>query len=187
MATNVLNVDRAGMTKDKPKLPPPAKFDPKKDYFATIHTTIGDMTVKFFPDKAPQHVTGWINLAELGFYDGAPFHRVIKGFMMQGGDPTGTGTGGPGYKMKAEFNDKPHVRGTLSAARTSDPNSAGCQFFVCFTTTSFLDRQYTVFGQIEGDMSTLDKFEAIGAPKDPLPPKSIEKIKSVDVFTKDKK
>src|SRR5579859_7410312 len=84
--TNVLGIDRGGQTKAKPKLVPPAKFDPKKDYQATIHTTFGDITVRFFPDVAPQHVTSFINLAELGFYDNAPFHRIIPGFMMQGGD-----------------------------------------------------------------------------------------------------
>lgn len=182
--TNVLNLDRAGQTKAKPKLPAPAKFDPKKDYFATLHTSLGDITVKFYPDVAPQHVTAWINLAELGYYDGHVFHRIIPGFMMQGGDPSGSGSGGPGYTMKAEFNSKKHVRGTLSTARTSDPNSAGSQFFICFTAYPSLDRQYTVFGETVAGDEVLTKFEAIGTSSGS--PKARESIKTVDVFTKDK-
>src|SRR4051812_1133255 len=128
--------------------PMPATFDAKKDYFATIHTTLGDITVKFYPDVAPKHVTGFIYLSELGFYNDAPFHRIIPGFMMQGGDPSGQGNAGPHYSIPAEFNARKHLKGTLAMARTNDPNSAGSQFYICFKPTPFLDGQYTVFGEV---------------------------------------
>jgi peptidyl-prolyl cis-trans isomerase B (cyclophilin B) len=119
---------------------------------ARIETSAGAMTFEFFPDKAPGHVENFVKLAEKGFYDGTGFHRVIKGFMIQGGCPRGDGTGGPGYTIKAEFNDVHHARGILSMARSQNPDSAGCQFFVCHGDAGFLDRQYTAFGKlIEGD------------------------------------
>src|SRR5258706_7452103 len=127
---------------------------------AIISTTEGDMVVELWPDVAPGHVKNFKDLAKKGFYDGTAFHRVIKGFMIQGGDPLTKdeanqarwGTGDPGYKVKAEFNDRPHVRGVLSMARSSDPNSAGSQFFICLGEASFLDRQYTAFGKlVKGD------------------------------------
>ena len=127
---------------------------------AVIKTTEGEMVLEFWPDVAPGHVENFKKLAKKGFYDGTCFHRVIKGFMIQGGDPLTKddakqgrwGTGGPGYQIKAEFNDKPHVRGVLSMARSNDPNSAGSQFFICHGDPRFLDRQYTAFGKlIKGD------------------------------------
>ena len=125
---------------------------------ARMETTAGAMTFEFFPDKAPGHVENFVKLAEKGFYDGTGFHRVIKGFMIQGGCPRGDGTGGPGYQIKAEFNDVHHARGVLSMARSQDPDSAGSQFFVCHGDAGFLDRQYTAFGKlIEGD-DTLEKI-----------------------------
>ena len=169
--------------------PFPAKFDPRKDYFATIHTTLGDMTVKFFPEVAPKHATSFIYLSQIGYYDNVPFHRVCEGFMMQGGDPSGQGNGGPRYRIPQEFNPRKHVKGILSAARTPDPNSAGSQFFVMFDPAPFLDDKYTVFGQVVEGMKTVDAFEKRVAVKDPsgrCKPKSLEKIESVDVFTKDK-
>jgi len=190
MSTNILNLQRPEYDK-KPgwhstvKQPAKATFDPKKDYFATLKTTFGDITLKFRPDLAPQHVTSFINLCEIGYYDGAPFHRIIPGFMMQGGDPTGSGSGGPGYKMKQEFNKTPHVKGTLSAARTPDPDSAGSQFFLCFKKADFLDNQYTVFGEVCGGIELLEKYEAIGSPGAGTP-KQQTKIESATVFTKDK-
>ena len=135
---------------------------------AVIKTNMGEMVLEFWPDVAPKHVENFKTLAKKGFYDGTCFHRVIKGFMIQGGDPLTKdaanearwGTGDPGYKIKAEFNDRPHVRGVLSAARSQDPNSAGCQFFVCLADAKFLDRQYTAFGKvIAGD----EVLEAIGS------------------------
>ena len=127
---------------------------------AVLTTTEGVMVLEFWPDVAPGHVDNFKKLAKEGFYDGTCFHRVIKGFMLQGGDPLtkdaknerAWGTGGPGYKVKAEFNKKAHTRGVLSMARSQDPDSAGSQFFICHGNPSFLDGQYTAFGKlIKGD------------------------------------
>lgn len=127
---------------------------------AIIKTSAGDMVIEFWTDAAPETIKNFKKLAQQGFYDGTLFHRVIKGFMIQGGDPLTKdasaedrwGTGGPGYMVKAEFNDHPHVRGVISMARSSDPNSAGSQFFICHGTESFLDHNYTTFGKlIKGD------------------------------------
>src|SRR6266436_773844 len=127
---------------------------------ALIKTTEGEMVAELWPDVAPKTVENFKTLAKKGFYDGTCFHRVIKDFMIQGGDPktkdpaqeTAWGTGDPGYKVKAEFSDRPHVRGVLSMARSQDPDSAGSQFFICHGNPRFLDRQYTAFGKlIKGD------------------------------------
>jgi peptidyl-prolyl cis-trans isomerase B (cyclophilin B) len=125
---------------------------------AVISTTEGDMVIKLWPDVAPKTVENFKKLAGEGFYDGTAFHRIVKGFMIQGGDPLSksdsdmVGTGGPGYKIKAEFNEKPHVRGVISMARSQHPDSAGSQFFICLADARFLDRQYTAFGQlVKGD------------------------------------
>jgi peptidyl-prolyl cis-trans isomerase B (cyclophilin B) len=135
-----------------------AKPHPLTGVTVDLETTAGAMVVEFFPDKAPGHVENFVKLAEKGFYDNTVFHRVVSGFMIQGGDPTGTGTGGPGYQIKAEFNDTPHVRGVLSMARSQDPNSAGSQFFVVHGDARFLDRQYTAFGRLKSGLDTLDKI-----------------------------
>lgn len=127
---------------------------------AIIKTTAGEMVVEFWSDVAPATVENFKKLAGKGFYDGTAFHRIVKGFMIQGGDPLTKdaskedmwGTGDPGYKIKAEFNDRSHQRGVLSMARSQDPNSAGSQFFICLGDASFLDRKYTAFGKlIKGD------------------------------------
>ncbi len=127
---------------------------------AVIKTSAGDMKIELWPDVAPKTVENFKALAEKGFYDGTAFHRIVKGFMIQGGDPLTKdatkegewGTGGPGHKIKAEFNEKPHLRGVISMARSSHPDSAGSQFFICLGTAAFLDRQYTAFGKlVEGD------------------------------------
>jgi len=127
---------------------------------AVIKTTEGDMVIEFWPDVAPKTVENFKKLAQKGFYDGTCFHRVIKGFMIQGGDPltkdldaeSRWGTGGPGYQVKAEFNDRHHDRGVISMARSQDPDSAGSQFFICHGNPRFLDHQYTAFGKlIQGD------------------------------------
>jgi peptidyl-prolyl cis-trans isomerase B (cyclophilin B) len=138
---------------------------------AVIETKFGNLELKFFPDVAPNHVKNFIDLAKKGFYDGTVFHRVIPGFMIQGGDPNTKnpdrskhGMGGPGYMVKAEFSDKPHKRGTLSMARAADPNSAGSQFFICVAPASFLDKQYTVFGEVVSGMEAADKI--VSAPRD---------------------
>ena len=128
---------------------------------AIIETKFGNMTVKFFPDVAPGHVKNFVDLAKKGFYNGTIFHRVIPGFMIQGGDPTGNGTGGPGYTIKAEFNKKPHKRGILSMARAQSPDSAGSQFFIVVKDSNFLDGQYTVFGEVESGMEVADKIVSL--------------------------
>ncbi|HZH49256.1 MAG TPA: peptidylprolyl isomerase [Nitrospira sp.] len=133
---------------------------------AIIKTKFGDMEIAFFPDKAPKHVEHFIKLAKSGFYNGTIFHRVIPGFMIQGGDPNTKdpnkpetyGMGGPGEKLKAEFNDTPHRRGIVSMARTNDPNSAGSQFFIVVKDSNFLDGQYTVFGEVVKGMDVADKI-----------------------------
>jgi peptidyl-prolyl cis-trans isomerase B (cyclophilin B) len=138
---------------------------------AVIETKFGNIELKFFPDVAPNHVNNFIELARKGFYDGTTFHRVIPGFMIQGGDPNSKnpdrskhGQGDPGYKIKAEFNDKPHKRGTLSMARAGHPDSAGSQFFICVADSPFLDKQYTVFGEVVSGMDLVDKI--VNQPRD---------------------
>ena len=135
---------------------------------AVIKTSEGEMVAEFWPDVAPNTVENFKKLARAGFYDGTAFHRIVKGFMIQGGDPltkdpakeSRYGTGDPGYKIKAEFNDRSHERGVLSMARSSDPDSAGSQFFICLANVSRLDHQYTTFGKIiKGD----DVLEKIGS------------------------
>ncbi len=124
----------------------------------------GDVVIKLRPDLAPGHVERITELAQEGFYDGVVFHRVIPGFMAQGGDPTGTGMGGSDRPdLKAEFNAEPHVRGTCSMARTQVPDSANSQFFICFDDAHFLDGQYTVWGQVESGMELIDGL-AVGEP-----------------------
>lgn len=116
----------------------------------------GRVTIQLRPDLAPGHVARIKELARSGFYDGLTFHRVIEGFMAQGGDPKGDGTGGSGQKLKAEFSAEPHVRGTCSMARAMNPDSADSQFFICFAPAPFLDRQYTVWGQVVDGMELVD-------------------------------
>ncbi len=136
-----------------------------------IETTMGTIEIEFFEDKAPGHVKNFKDLAEKGFYDGTIFHRVIPGFMIQGGDPNTKGddrstygTGGPGYSIDAEFNDISHDRGILSMARSQDPNSAGSQFYIVVKDSHFLDGQYTVFGKVTQGMDVADKI--VSSPRD---------------------
>ena len=136
---------------------------------ANINVTVkgqpfGQIQLKFYPDVAPNHVNNFIKLAKEKFYDGTTFHRVIPGFMIQGGDPNSKGqdrsthgTGGPGYKVQAEFNSRPHKRGVVSMARANDPNSAGSQFFICVADAHFLDWKYTAFGEVVNGMDVADK------------------------------
>jgi len=144
----------------KTNTPPAAPAMSTPNEVALIKTTEGDMVVEFWTDAAPKTIENFKTLIKKGFYDGTAFHRVIKGFMIQGGDPLtkdaskedAWGTGGPGYQIKAEFNDHPHKRGVLSMARSNNPDSAGSQFFICHGDPSFLDHQYTTFGKlIKGD------------------------------------
>ncbi len=119
----------------------------------------GQVVIEMRPDLAPVHVSRFKELTRQGFYDGLVFHRVIGGFMAQGGDPTGTGTGGPGKNLPAEFSDEPHVRGTLSMARASDPDSADSQFFIVFARSRFLDGKYTVWGKVVKGMDFVGKIK----------------------------
>ncbi len=133
-----------------------------------LDTTKGLVTIELRPDLAPGHVTHIKKLVREGFYDGLSFHRVIDGFMAQGGCPDGTGMGGsPKPDLTAEFNDQPHVRGTCSMARTSAPNSANSQFFICFDDASFLNKQYTVWGQVESGMEHVDALPKGEPPREP--------------------
>lgn len=164
------------------------KMEAKKTQKAVIETKFGEMEIKFFPEAAPKHVENFVKLAKDGFYDGTIFHRVIPGFMIQGGDPNTKGpdtrmygTGGPGWNVKAEFNEIPHKRGILSMARSQDPDSAGSQFFIVVKDSNFLDGQYTVFGEVTKGMEVADKI--VSAPRNPrdLPNERIEmKVKIVE-------
>jgi peptidyl-prolyl cis-trans isomerase B (cyclophilin B) len=133
----------------------------KNKYQIDLDTSMGKITVDLWPDVAPGHVKNILGLAKIGYYDNGSFHRIIKGFMIQGGCPQGTGTGGPGYTIPAEFNAKSHEPGVLSMARTSDPNSAGSQFFICLEKVPHLDRQYTAFGKT-ADEASLTVVKKIG-------------------------
>jgi cyclophilin family peptidyl-prolyl cis-trans isomerase len=133
----------------------------KNDYQVVFDTSLGKITIDMWPDVAPGHCKNIIGLAKIGYYDGIKFHRVIPDFVIQAGCPQGTGTGGPGYQIPAEFNKKLHEAGVLSMARTSDPNSAGSQFFLCLGRVPHLDNQYTAFGKT-ADQSSLDVVLKIG-------------------------
>ncbi len=152
---------------------------------AELHTSAGEIDIRFFPDVAPNHVKNFIDLAEKGFYNGTKFHRVIPGFMIQGGDPNTVsgspatwGTGGSGKNVAAEFNSVSHKRGIVSMARSNDPDSASSQFFIVTSDSTFLDKQYTAFGQVTKGMDVADKI--VNAPKGaqdrPNNPTSIDKI-----------
>jgi peptidyl-prolyl cis-trans isomerase B (cyclophilin B) len=161
---------------------------------AVMKTTEGEMVIEFWPEVAPKTVENFKALARKGFYDGTAFHRIMKGFMIQGGDPLTKdltkedqwGTGGPGHSVKAEFNDRPHVRGVLSMARSQDPNSAGSQFFICHGTASSLDHQYTAFGKVIKGDDVLEKIattpvtaSARGEPSKPTKRVEITSVKIV--------
>lgn len=154
------------------------------DKVADLQTSQGTITIKFFPEKAPNHVKNFIDLAEQGFYDGVRFHRVIAGFMIQGGDPNsktanrGTwGTGGSGKNVKAEFNDVPHRRGIVSMARSGQPDSASSQFFIVVKDSNFLDGQYSVFGEVVSGMDVADKIVSVAKGKEnPDDPVTIQKV-----------
>ncbi len=134
----------------------------KHHYQIVLDTSLGKITLDMLPNVAPGHCKNMLALAKIGYYDGLIFHRVIGGFMIQGGCPEGTGTGGPGYTIPAEFNATKHEPGVLSMARTSDPNSAGSQFFICLEKVPHLDRQYTAFGRT-ADAASLAVVRSIGA------------------------
>jgi len=119
----------------------------------------GEIRIEFYPEDAPKTVENFVALAKKGFYDGLTFHRVEPGFVVQGGDPKGNGTGGPGYTVKAEFNKQKHLRATVAMARAQDPDSAGSQFYICFQPAPFLDGKYTVFGRVASGMEYVDKIQ----------------------------
>lgn len=174
--------DTAGVSGERPLAAlPPAE---RADYYAAYPETVidtsksyealiemaggGQLRLALFDDAAPQTVNNFVFLANQGFYDGTTFHRVLDGFMAQGGDPTGTGMGGSDKPdIAAEFNDAKHVRGTCSMARTMDPNSANSQFFICFDDARFLDRQYTVWGEVESGMEHIDALPKGEPPREP--------------------
>lgn len=164
-----------------------AKRYPTRDEtnpFVTIVTDLGDMTVELYRDVAPGHVDSFLARTREGFYDGTIFHRVIDQFMIQGGDPKGTGTGNAGYFLKAEFSDLPHQEGTLSMARSRDPNSASCQFFICLARnrmTMSLDRQYTIFGQLIKGFHVLHKIGSVECVPNPFNPSETSKPKE-DIY-----
>ena len=162
---------------------------------AVIKTSAGEMVLEFWPDVAPKTVENFKTLAKKEFYDGTAFHRIVQGFMIQGGDPLTKdpkrerewGTGGPGHTVKAEFSDKPHQRGVLSMARSSDPDSAGSQFFICLGDASFLDGKYTAFGQLVKGDDVLGKIGATpvaagnsGEKSKPLSRVAVESVKIVE-------
>lgn len=159
-----LSFSSCSNNKESMKEPSAAGATPR----AIIHTNYGDMTVEFWPEVAPRTVENFLKLSREKFYNGTAFHRVIKGFMIQGGCPNSKvgargapGTGGPGYQVKAEFNNRAHVKGVLSMARSSDPDSAGSQFFVCHGDASFLNNKYTTFGKLVSGEETLNKIANI--------------------------
>jgi cyclophilin family peptidyl-prolyl cis-trans isomerase len=151
----------------KTRVPKPdvATFDPAKRYFVRIQTSKGPLLVQFMPQVAPMHVTSFLYLAKLGFYDGLTFHRVIPDFMAQGGCPLGTGTGGPGYKYAGEFDPKvKHDRGGLLSMANAGPGTDGSQFFLTFEPTPWLDGKHTIFGEVVEGKETLAALEAAGSP-----------------------
>ncbi|MBC8412794.1 MAG: peptidylprolyl isomerase [Nitrospira sp.] len=158
------------------------------DARAVIETNQGNIELKFFPDVAPNHVENFIKLSKEGFYDGTIFHRVIPDFMIQGGDPDSKdktrsryGSGSPGYSIKAEFNAKPHKRGILSMARSSDPHSAGSQFFIVVKDSSFLDNNYTVFGEVVSGLDVVDKIVSQKRDRNDNPLERVEmKVKIIE-------
>ncbi len=168
--------------------------EPKPNEVAVIKTGYGEITIAFWPDVAPKTVENFKQLARAGFYDGTAFHRIIKGFMIQGGCPhtkegeSGLpGTGGPGWKVKAEFNAKAHVRGVVSMARSSHPDSAGSQFFICHGDAKFLDRQYTAFGQLTAGDDVLERIATVptksgggGEKSTPIERVAVESVKIVE-------
>jgi peptidyl-prolyl cis-trans isomerase B (cyclophilin B) len=158
----------------------PADYPVTGDSVAVIEVSIGgapagQMVAEFYPDKAPNHVRNFKWLADHNYYNGVKFHRVIKGFMIQGGDPSGNGTGGPGWTVNAEFNDIPHTPGILSMARTQDPNSAGSQFFVMHANAPHLNNQYTVFGKVIKGIEVVNKIAElpVGGPQGSTPQQDV--------------
>ena len=175
----------------------PKEEKPSGKEVAVISTTDGEMVAEFWPDVAPKTVENFKELAKKGFYDGTCFHRIIKGFMIQGGDPLSKdpskedvwGTGDPGYKIKAEFNDRKHVKGVLSMARSAHPDSAGSQFFICLGPTPSLDGKYTTFGKLIKGEDVLEKIgdTPVGPSRsgEPSKPTKRVEVKSIKIVPAD--
>ncbi|MBI5492155.1 MAG: peptidylprolyl isomerase [Deltaproteobacteria bacterium] len=165
-----------------------AKMEEKKAPRAIIETKYGEMEIKFYPETAPKHVENFMTLAKQGLYDGTIFHRVIPGFMIQGGDPNTKGPdkstygmGGPGSNVKAEFSNIPHKRGIVSMARSQSPDSAGSQFFIVVKDSNFLDGQYTVFGEVVRGMEVADKIVNLPRDRRDLPNERVDmKVKIIE-------
>lgn len=180
-------IKQSGIDKSNPrwrsrlKQPPVAKFDPSKTYYWKLDTSVGEVIFKMKPDIAPKHVTSTFYLTRLGFYDTLSFHRVIKGFMAQGGDPLGNGRGNPGYKYAGEFDPEvTHTTGGLLSMANAGPRTDGSQFFITFTATPHLDGKHTIFGKAESPSSleTIKKMEALGGggrSQKPLKPITIKR------------
>lgn len=158
-------------------------FDRKK-YQVELDTSKGKITLDLLPDLAAGHCRNFIGLSRIGFYDNLIFHRIIPGFMIQGGCPNGSGMGGPGYKVDAEFNATPHEEGVLSMARSSDPNSAGSQFFICLGKHTHLDKQYTAFGKT-ADEASLETVRQLGAVKTGASDKPVDEVKIISAKVKE--
>ncbi|MGA7616841.1 MAG: peptidylprolyl isomerase [Thermoanaerobaculia bacterium] len=164
-ASNPTDVATPATAEKKENKPVEKPLSYYEDKVAVLHTTDGDITIRFFPQVAPNHVRNFIDLSERGFYNATKFHRIVPGFMIQGGDPntvsndrSAWGTGGSGKNVKAEFNDIPHRRGIVSMARSSNPDSASSQFFICVADARFLDHKYTAFGEVTSGMDVADKI-----------------------------
>jgi dolichyl-diphosphooligosaccharide--protein glycosyltransferase len=191
---NVTKDKESNTTDNRPKNMIKANMTPS-DNIAILKTSLGNITIEFFPEAAPKHVKSFLNLSNTGFYDGTIFHRIVKNFVIQGGDPTTKnstqkdrwGTGGPGYTIEAEFNDIPHERGVLSMARTADPNSAGSQFFIVTKDSKFLDNQYTIFGRVIDGMEIVDKIEDLTTNQSSDQPIDFEKAKIQKVTIEQRK
>jgi cyclophilin family peptidyl-prolyl cis-trans isomerase len=163
IATAKINKSAPGWKTSLPK-PPVATFDKAHTYYARMVTNKGPILIKFLPAVAPMHVTNFLYLTQLGFYDGVPFHRVITGFMAQGGDPLGTGTGGPGYGFNGEFSPSvKHEKPGLLSMANAGPGTDGSQFFLTFVPTPWLDGKHTIFGEVVEGMDVLKKLEAAGS------------------------
>jgi dolichyl-diphosphooligosaccharide--protein glycosyltransferase len=191
---NVTKDKESNITEIRPENMIKANMTPS-DNIAILKTSLGNITIEFFPEAAPKHVKSFLNLSNTGFYDGTIFHRIVKNFVIQGGDPTTKnstqkdrwGTGGPGYTIEAEFNDIPHERGVLSMARTADPNSAGSQFFIVTKDSKFLDNQYTIFGRVIDGMEIVDKIEDLTTNQSSDQPIDFEKAKIQKVTIEQRK
>jgi peptidylprolyl isomerase/peptidyl-prolyl cis-trans isomerase B (cyclophilin B) len=142
-----------------PAVPASGQGKPMHPFAVIVMEKGGEIRIELFPEDAPKTVASFVTLAKKGFYNGLTFHRVVPGFMAQTGDPKGDGSGGPGYTLKAEFNPRKHIRGTVAMARRADPDSAGSQFYICFAPAPHLDGQYTVFGQVVKGIETVDQIK----------------------------